>query len=993
MWECLEQSVVDLSTKYPQANFIIGADFNARVGNGLEIFKKTPNGRSLPELPFYYSWPRVSKDKKHNPAGISLVNFSIQQNLLWLNGLVSFEQAKEFTFISEAGCSVIDYVLVSPSLLDRVSDFAVHAFKLSDHLPLQLSLSVPPASKVQTAEAVKTQACPPKFRWDKLTQTKLALLLEDPNFSALSSSILLVNHPSEVVRLYNKLLELVTSNLALPANASRSDPRQSNPSWFDYECQQYKRAARSCFKKFRQLNSQQALKEYFSLNSHLNSLAKCKKTKYEKMLWEKLYQATIHFNPRSFWALVNGSFKVKGHDPKAVPAYNWKLHFSNLFFDNIAPPIEEASKTFATPNWPQVSTSEIKVLIVSFKSGKAAGPDMIMGEWLKSNPDFWAPILAGLFSTAIASGILPESWKQAVVAPIYKKGDPCLPENYRPISLLSIVGKLYANYLLIHLNTWITQNNILGIEQIGFRSGHSTLDHCAVLSHLAYKYSIKANSKLFVAFLDLKAAFDSVDRQLLWSKLERTGIPSNLINPIRQLYSNTSCRIRCSWDGLLTEEIPTNKGVKQGCPLAPTLFNLFLNDLAPELSTVDGHFPTLGDCKIPVLLYADDAVLISRSRLGLKRLMNKCLDYLSTNKLQLNYQKSKILVFSKSRKIYKWTFKRHPIEQVRTFKYLGLLFSADSSWAGHRYMAQTTAKISSMAISRFFYNKGGRLIPAALKIFNSKSISQALYGIPIWINAYHKSLESFQSAFLRRILAMPNCVPYEALCLETGQLPLKDVAWYRTCKYWLRMYFDTSQTSLLYHLKKDSCPPVDGWLRKIKQIGLDPDTLGFLPFQSALRTVKQRLADINSQDLLRAANRSCSPLFWKLPLVVGRPPIYISILHNPEIRRAISLARCNSIPSAVLTGRFNNIPFNNRFCPCVLNIVETLPHILFHCPFHSATRDKFFASLPQRKPWLTDKAYLSSILQRTDENSLNALGKFLLDIIKTNSARESNLKS
>lgn len=183
------------------------------------------------------------------------------------------------------------------------------------------------------------------------------------------------------------------------------------------------------------------------------------------------------------------------------------------------------------------------------------------------------------------TGIFPKSWTHTILIPIYKKGNKRDPSSYRPIILLSIAGKIYAAHLIWKLTTWTEENHILGLEQAGFRPGRSTVDQCSVLSHLIFKQVSKSNAKLYIAFLDLKAAFNSINRGLLWQKLERIGIEKRLLLLIQRLYSNTSCRVRISASSTLSEPIPINRGMKQGCVLAPTLFDLYLNDLAsPQIA-------------------------------------------------------------------------------------------------------------------------------------------------------------------------------------------------------------------------------------------------------------------------------------------------------------------------------------------------------------------------------------------------------------------------
>ena len=135
-WNRLTTYMEELEQKFPRSEIILAGDFNARVGadnsrilNGLGFDQEEV-------LPFPFSLPICSKDSQLNFAGTCLAKFCIQFNSLWLNGLTNFENSDEFTFVSTRGCSVIDYILISPSFWDYIEDFLIGDYVLSDHLPL-----------------------------------------------------------------------------------------------------------------------------------------------------------------------------------------------------------------------------------------------------------------------------------------------------------------------------------------------------------------------------------------------------------------------------------------------------------------------------------------------------------------------------------------------------------------------------------------------------------------------------------------------------------------------------------------------------------------------------------------------------------------------------------------------------------------------------------------------------------------------------------------
>lgn len=171
-------------------------------------------------------------------------------------------------------------------------------------------------------------------------------------------------------------------------------------------------------------------------------------------------------------------------------------------------------------------------------------PDEIPTEFLTNNPSWWSTPLSNLFTIINKSGLIPATWLASVIVPIFKKGDPASPNNYWPINLLSFIGKLYSRYLLNKLISWTDLIGLPSREQIGFRPGSSTIDHIFALSFLASKYSEYHGTKLYSAFIDLRGAFDSIDRNILWRKLIKWGIDPCLLFLIQQLHSSNTCRSR-----------------------------------------------------------------------------------------------------------------------------------------------------------------------------------------------------------------------------------------------------------------------------------------------------------------------------------------------------------------------------------------------------------------------------------------------------------------
>ena len=169
-------------------------------------------------------------------------------------------------------------------------------------------------------------------------------------------------------------------------------------------------------------------------------------------------------------------------------------------------------------------TIEIQSIVKKLKNGKACGVDHIRNEFLKSCPKEILQIFVNFFNLILSSGLKPDEWCIGSILPLYKnKGDINNPDNYRGITLLSCIGKLFTTVINSRLTKYLDAVGCIGEEQAGFREGYSTIDHIFTLHAIIDMYLSK-NKKLFCAFIDYRKAFDFVDRCSLWSKLIAVGI-------------------------------------------------------------------------------------------------------------------------------------------------------------------------------------------------------------------------------------------------------------------------------------------------------------------------------------------------------------------------------------------------------------------------------------------------------------------------------------
>ena len=279
---------------------------------------------------------------------------------------------------------------------------------------------------------------------------------------------------------------------------------------------------------------------------------------------------------------------------------------------------------------PPVSKDEVLGAIKQLKSHKAPGVDGIHAEILKAGGDPMATMIHRLIEKIWEKEQVPEDWRKAVIVPLFKKGDKSLCENWRGISLLSVVGKVFTRLLLNRL-IHFTDSQLSEI-QAGFRAGRSCADQVFTMRR-TIEMTRRENIPIYACFIDLKAAYDSVNREALWRIVSDYGLPGKECRLIQSLYQGTSAAVRC--EGGLTDWFEVRTGLRQGCMLSPALFNIFIDfvvrkaligkeayGLEIEYSLPDGRRyrgdKVDGQDHLLALLYADDLVVTCRTEEGLR---------------------------------------------------------------------------------------------------------------------------------------------------------------------------------------------------------------------------------------------------------------------------------------------------------------------------------------------------------------------------------------
>lgn len=373
-----------------------------------------------------------------------------------------------------------------------------------------------------------------------------------------------------------------------------------------------------------------------------------------------------------------------------------------------------------------VTQNEVIKYISSLKNNCSPGIDEITTKIIKAIHVHIAEPLTHIINLILETGKVPDQFKTSIVTPIHKAGSKSLTENYRPISLISNLGKIFEKCLKDRLTDFLDRNNILSANQFGFTSGLSTADAMCELTN-EITTNLNNGLKCFAVFLDLSKAFDTVSHPILMDVLESYGIRGNALNIFKNYLTNRTQYTRINQT--LSEPNIIKMGVPQGTVLGPILFNIYLN--AMSSLTVNGK----------IVSYADDTVIVFNDT-SWQRVKDKFVGgiltikhFLDSFRLSLNLKKTKYMAFSitdKNRPNYgdiQIDNLSDPIEEVSTIKYLGIIIDNNLKW--HSHILYLTKKVRFL-IHKFYLLR--EFLSKKLMIMIYKALVEQLlrYGILVW---------------------------------------------------------------------------------------------------------------------------------------------------------------------------------------------------------------------------------------------------------------------
>ena len=446
--------------------------------------------------------------------------------------------------------------------------------------------------------------------------------------------------------------------------------------------------------------------------------------------------------------------------------------FNSFFFEQFSSRSNYKIKIdYNKPNQVHFSVPDVKNILKNLDPNKAPGPDKIHGKILKNCASALCTPLTLLFQSSFYTCNIPNDWKTANVVPVYKKGSKNSVQNYRPISLTSLIMKVYEKVIAAELLKRV--NEKINSRQHGFlplKSCESQL--LPFVDQLAR--GLNDSSRIDIVYFDFAKAFDSVNHDIILEKLKiRFGIDGFLLKFFVEYLSGRKQRVAIG--NTYSDDLNVASGVPQGSILGPLLFVLFINDIGDEVSS-----------NSDILLYADDTKLYREihcvaDSVALQADIAMLNDWALENKMKFHPDKCKVLTVTlKKNDMPRFTYKlgHTPLQYVQSEKDLGVTITSNLCWTKHGNNLCSKAKRNLGLLRRtcsFVKNTRQRR-----SLYLAMIRSQFEHCSSVWAacsNTMLETMESIQKRCVKWILheELESYTPYMYLikCKQLDVLPLK----------------------------------------------------------------------------------------------------------------------------------------------------------------------------------------------------------------------------
>ena len=450
--------------------------------------------------------------------------------------------------------------------------------------------------------------------------------------------------------------------------------------------------------------------------------------------------------------------------------------------------------------------------------------------------------------------------------------------------------------------------------------------------------------KVFAAFIDLRKAFDMIWREGLLYKLFNHKFPAGILKIIHSMYQDPCCSLKFKQG--LSRNFISKCGVKQGDVLSPILFNLYIDDLITNLNKEQTEPVEIGDTSVSCLLYADDIILLSSTQGGLQKSLDVLEKFCTSWKLEVNEQKSKVIVFNSNGKSYlnRFKFKNNIIETVKSYCYLGVTLKYTGNLNSSSKILMEKGRKAWFKIKKYIGLNNSCIFLE--KLFDTLINPIILYGCEVW-GAYCKfkdtdPFEHLHIKFLKEILGVNSKTSNVACLAELNRLPLKVKILIQVIKFWEHI---TNSTNTLVNKIYCNIPSNNRWVstvqKWINELGFNYLITNTHNIKQNIPFLMQRIADQAIQNLHSSIRENRKLAFYNNIYNLNKRPPYVDICKFKADRSTISKFRISAHSLAVERGRYSYIPKDKRLCvKCDTALIEDELHFFVFCPAYKKTKTR-----------------------------------------------------
>lgn len=672
------------------------------------------------------------------------------------------------TRVTETGRSIIDHAFSNIPELQNAS-LSLGETHISDHQYLLLDTET---ERPRTTSHLTYT----KIDFSKLTPSLLQQIATDPEFDLF----------------HRKLIE--NSTIETFTKISDSSARNKKP-WFTATLKSIKREQQKFYKLQKNYPLNPLFKEeYHRFNHLLKKTVKKEKVKFFKSQISeniddpsKLWQISKQIISNNFSQNSNPKIHLLVNDLQVSDSKQVGDHL-NTFFTSVSSIIKSSitaqncdSEFFPTKNvdspltnFSPTTPDEIIEIIHSLKHNSSPGYDRISVKFIKDNNQFFADYLSKSINHMFTTGKYPNSLKQAIVTPIFKKGSKQDPNNYRPISVLSVFAKVFDTVIRNRLIEYLTTNNLISDKQFGFMKNKSTTSATSCFIDEVVK---KLNQKLKCSssFLDIQKAFDCMDYKILKRILIRYGITGLALDIIMNFLQDRSQRVKIG--GVLSDSMPIVAGLPQGCCLV-VLFLIYLNDfLCLEL-----HGKAQLFCDDAEITYG--AIDYPSLKIQMEEDLQKVISFFESRFLVVNPSKTKFLIFRTRNSSLEGIFssleaRQMTVQVAQSHDYLGLVLDPSLMWHNH---VNKVLRKASPYVGLLRRLKPYLTTSLLWQMYYSYIHSHLIYLIPVWgwtSTQRMLSLQRIQNKSIKAIRGLPRLTSTMSL-YSPELLPVKKLPDYES---------------------------------------------------------------------------------------------------------------------------------------------------------------------------------------------------------------------